>query len=324
MIPSLTSKINLIESEINQLHFPKQPNNLYEPIRYFLSLGGKRMRPVLLLMGHELFGGNAKDVIKTALAIELFHNFTLIHDDIMDHAKLRRGKATVHEKWNQHIGILSGDAMLVYAYRLLGECPEKNYIQLHQIFNRVALEVCEGQQYDMDFEKTSITMNQYLEMIRLKTSVLLGSALEMGAVLAQANEVDARNIYEFGEHLGIAFQIQDDLLDAYGDPDKFGKLVGGDIIANKKTYLLVAALQEANSKQHEKINLLLNGSEVNDEQKIKSMLTLYDELNIREKTQEEMNKHFKIAMHKLNLIAVEENKKTELKLLAEHLLIRVH
>lgn len=323
MISVLNPKIKLIEEHLNQLSFPKHPDNLYEPIRYFLSLGGKRMRPILLLLGNELFDGKYEKVLPQALAIELFHNFTLIHDDIMDRAELRRGKETVHTKWNQHVGILSGDAMLVYAYQLLAKCEEKYFIKIHQLFNQVALEVCEGQQYDMDFENKLISIDEYLEMIRLKTSVLLGTSLEMGAVLAGANEKDAKKLYLFGEHLGMAFQLQDDLLDAFGDPEKFGKKQGGDILANKKTYLLLCALRDANQEQKEKLMHFLFTTDVSNKEKIENVIHIYNSLSVKEKTQEEMNKHFELAKLSLDEIPVSNEKKETLLQLAESLMIRV-
>lgn len=324
MIALVDPKIKLIEQGLESLSFPAHPNNLYEPIRYFLSLGGKRMRPVLLLLGHELFGGKSEKVLAQALAIELFHNFTLIHDDIMDNADVRRGKKTIHAKWNHHIGILSGDAMLVYAYQLLGQCEERHFIKIHQLFNKVALEVCEGQQYDMDFEKQEASIDDYLKMIRLKTSVLLGTSLEIGARLADANEQDAKNLYLFGEHIGIAFQLQDDLLDAFGDPEKFGKTVGGDIIANKKTFLLLSALRDSDLTDKEKLqNYLLPGS-YSQEEKLNFVLSLYAKLDVKQKTQAEMLHHFTIAQEHLAKIQVPKERKTALLELAESLLIRVN
>ena len=234
----------LAEQELEQ-----EPKNLYKPINYILNLGGKRMRPILTLMAADLFGGNHKDALQAALAIEIFHNFSLVHDDIMDDAPLRRGKATVHEKWDINTGILSGDAMLILAYRCLETYGSTNLSQLLPLFSKTAMEVCEGQQFDIDFEtRDDVSLTEYLRMIEFKTSVLVAAALKMGAIVAGANTADQDNIYEFGRNLGIAFQLQDDYLDAFGDPKTFGKQVGGDIIENKKTFLYLKALQLADSK----------------------------------------------------------------------------
>ena len=218
---------------------------LYEPVKYILSLGGKRMRPVLALMGNEMFDGNVDDCVTSALGIEVFHNFTLLHDDIMDNAPLRRGEATVHEKWNTNAAILSGDVMFVQAFTLVTSCKPEHLRAIIDIFNVTAIEVCEGQQLDMEFEtREDVSLEEYLEMIRLKTSVLVGCSLEIGAVLANASKEDAKKLYDFGMNLGMAFQIKDDLLDVFGDAEVFGKQVGGDILANKKTYLLLKALED--------------------------------------------------------------------------------
>lgn len=322
MIPAISSHIALIESSIQEISLPGKPENLYEPIRYFMSLGGKRMRPVLLLLGHELFGGKAKDVIPQALAVEIFHNFSLVHDDIMDNAPLRRAKATVHEKWNRNIAILSGDAMLVKAYEYLGQTHSPHFKKIFDLFNKTALEVCEGQQYDMDFENQSVSIADYLEMIRLKTSVLLGASLTIGAILANASDKDCEHLYQFGQHLGIAFQLQDDLLDAFGDPEKFGKKTGGDIAANKKTYLMLTALQDAEGATKEALTsaLLLH----KHDEKITRILAIFEQLNVKEKTRAEMDKHFATAKSHLEKIEAETGQKNILLQLSESLMIRVH
>lgn len=229
----------------------KQPKNLYKPITYIINLGGKRMRPVLTLMATDLFGGNTKNALHAALAVEIFHNFSLVHDDIMDDAPLRRGQETVHEKWDLNTGILSGDAMLILAYRCLEVYEGEVLGQLLSLFSKTAIEVCEGQQFDIDFEtRNDVSLSEYLKMIEFKTSVLVAAALKMGAIIAEANVVDQNLIYEFGRNLGIAFQLQDDYLDAFGDPKTFGKQVGGDIIENKKTFLYLRALQLADDKSN--------------------------------------------------------------------------
>lgn len=240
----------LLENTLNRQDFNDKPVELYEPISYILSLGGKRLRPALTLAACELFGGDANDALIPAMGIEIFHNFTLIHDDIMDKAPLRRGKKTVHEKWNSDVAILSGDAMLVKAYQYIVTVRPEILPQVVKVFNQTALEVCEGQQYDMNFEtQEDVSEDDYIEMIRLKTSVLLGCALEIGALVSGASVTQSDLIYRFGESIGIAFQIQDDILDAFGDPEKFGKAVGGDILNNKNTILRLYAQHNANKEQ---------------------------------------------------------------------------
>lgn len=310
-----------LETEIAKLDFPAAPANLYDPLRYFMRLGGKRMRPMLTLMGAELFGTPAEKAIHAALAVEIFHNFTLIHDDIMDEAPLRRSKPTVHEKWNQSVAILSGDVLFVKAYQELCKQDPSVLPELMQIFNTTAIEVCEGQQMDMDFEtKTNVSIPDYIEMIRLKTSVLLGCALEMGAIVAGASMENRRLIYEFGQHIGIAFQIQDDILDLFADPEKFGKQVGGDVLANKKTLLLLKAFELANENQ--KAKLYSYSMEVIPDLKIAQTKTLFEQLGVRTAAREMMDQHYAIAMNALDQITVDENQKTALKELADFLLVR--
>ncbi len=244
----------LISEEVNKLAFPEYPVALYEPISYILSLGGKRMRPALLLMACDLFGGDIEAAISPALAIEVFHNFTLMHDDIMDNAPLRRGSVTVHERWNNNVGILSGDVMLVQGYKLMMQVEDRLLRPILDIFNTTAVGVCEGQQLDMEFEeRNDVGIDEYINMIRLKTAVVLGGALKIGALIGGADSKDADLLSSFGEHLGIAFQLQDDILDVYGDPEKFGKQVGGDIISNKKTFLLIKALESADAQQKKEL-----------------------------------------------------------------------
>ena len=247
----------LIDEELGKIGLPNSPEQLYDPLRYFLKLGGKRIRPMLTLLSAELFGSTAANAMPQALCIEVFHNFTLIHDDIMDEAPLRRNQQTVHEKWNRDVAILSGDVLMIKAYQLLGEIEPRLLPAAFELFNRTAIEVCEGQQMDMDFEERSdVSIDEYIEMIRLKTSVLLGCALEIGSIVAEASDKDRAAIYDFGQHIGIAFQIQDDILDLYADPDKFGKQVGGDVIANKKTLLHLTALKNATKEQLEVLKQL--------------------------------------------------------------------
>ena len=310
-----------IEDELTKLSFPAAPSNLYDPLRYFMVLGGKRMRPILTLMGAEAFGKKINDAIPAALSIELFHNFSLIHDDIMDEAPIRRGQATVHEKWNKNIAILSGDVLLVKAYQELAKQDSEVLPDLLDLFNKTAVEVCEGQQFDMDFEiKKNVEISEYIEMIRLKTSVLLGCALEMGAIIGGASENDRKLIYEFGQQIGIAFQIQDDILDLYADPKKFGKQVGGDIITNKKTLLLLKAFELADSEEKEKLNKLLE--EKDFDLKIASVKFLFDTIGVCEACKKIMNDHYLNAIEAIDKTSISEEKKKPLIQLAAYLMDR--
>jgi geranylgeranyl diphosphate synthase type II len=310
---------------IEAFDLPAEPASLYDPIKYILTLGGKRMRPVATLMGCDMFGGDVNDALSSAMAIEVFHNFSLIHDDIMDEAPLRRGKQTVHQKWNGNVGILSGDAMLVKSYQLLAQGPAPLLPNLLSIFNTTALEVCEGQQYDMDFEqRLDVSIAEYLEMIRLKTAVLLGASLKIGALIGGASHEDAQHLCEFGQHLGIAFQLQDDILDVYADADKFGKQVGGDIIANKKTYLLITALQKATGEKAELLGKLLGPNSLTDELKVESVKTIYADLQVRAAAEQAMQEHFAIALKHIAAIGLEPAQKAPLLALADQLMVREH
>lgn len=272
---SIEEFIGLVQDEVNQYHFPKQPEGLYEPLDYFLKIGGKRLRPVLTLLGADLFGGDIQKAVKPAVGIELFHNFTLVHDDIMDDAPLRRGKSTVHEMWNLNTAILSGDVLFVDAFEKVSDVDEPFLKDVIKVFVQTAREVCEGQQKDMDFEsEMDVTEDEYIHMIQFKTSVLLGCALQIGAIISGANKSDAEHLYQFGLSLGTSFQIKDDYLDAFGDPEKFGKQVGGDIIANKKTLLLIKALELASDSQKSELLALLDES--NLETKVEAVKQLYD------------------------------------------------
>ncbi|MEN9729287.1 MAG: Dimethylallyltranstransferase [Bacteroidota bacterium] len=302
-----------LEAEIKQQRLGESPQELYEPIRYLMQLGGKRIRPVLCLLSYSLFKTDWEKVVSTALSIEIFHNFTLMHDDIMDKAPLRRGKQTVHEKWNDNIAILSGDVMLVNAYQYLNQCNHLTlgeYQHLITRFNRTAAEVCEGQQMDMNFEsRTTVTVEEYIEMIRLKTSVLIGLSMEMGGILAGVDASIAKTLYEIGECIGLGFQLKDDLLDVYGDPEKFGKQVGGDILANKKTYLLIRALETAQGESLETLNLWLDASNPNSVEKVQAVTQLYTDLGIRKETESKINQYFDqaiLAIDQLNLQAAQQ------------------
>jgi geranylgeranyl diphosphate synthase type II len=292
---TLENYSKLIEKEITSFSFPSSPLNLYDPLRYFMTLGGKRMRPMLTLMSAKLFHKSVEESMDAALAVELFHNFSLIHDDIMDEAPLRRSKQTVHKKWNSNIAILSGDVLFVKAYELICKNPPNLIPALMQVFNRTAIEVCEGQQMDMDFEtRNDVSSDEYIEMIRLKTSVLLGCALEMGAIIGETSIENRKALYDFGVHLGIAFQIQDDLLDLYGNPEKVGKKVGGDVLANKKTLLSILAKSIASEEQVTQLTLLQN--EPNDDRKLALTISVFESLQIHDRCKIEMSKHYSFAM----------------------------
>jgi len=308
----------IFENLLKEYQFPGAPSNLYDPLNYFMNLGGKRIRPLLTLMSVELFGSKVEEAFPSALSVEFFHNFSLIHDDIMDKAPLRRNQETVHAKWNDNIAILAGDVLLVKAYQELQKQDPKHIIKLLNIFNKTAVEVCEGQQMDMDFElRSDVSVADYIEMIRLKTSVLLGGALQMGAVIANASEKDQQLIYDFGESLGIAFQIQDDILDLYGDPKKFGKQVGGDIITNKKTYLLLKAIEK--QKGNEVDSMLL----IEDENlKVKTAQDLIKVLGIYEEAQELKSYYQSNAMKSLSEITVSNESKAVLVELSDFLFNR--
>lgn len=301
-------------------HFPERPVNLYEPAAYFLSIGGKRVRPVLCLMGNELFGEISKNAYYTAIAIELFHNFTLIHDDMMDAAPLRRGMVTVHEKYNNNIALLSGDVVLIKSYEYLNKVSADQIHRILGVFNKTAIEVCEGQQLDMDYEKQeNVALDDYINMITLKTSVLLACSLQAGAMLGGASAGNCDHIYEFGKNLGIAFQIQDDYLDAFGDPDKFGKEAGGDIRQNKKTFLLLHALSVCNDEQRNELKSLMSKS---DDDKVKKVLGIFKACNVDEWAKELKEQYYQKAMQHLEAVAVTETRKQPLKELADFLISR--
>lgn len=314
----------LISDSIQNSQFPNQPTNLYDPIRYFLSLGGKRIRPALTLVAAEMFDiPEITDALPAAKSIEYFHNFSLVHDDVMDKAPLRRGKATVHEKWDLNVAILSGDGLLVKAYDELANSAPLYIADLLKTFNRVAMQVCEGQQLDMDYEHTDrISMDQYIEMIRLKTSVLLGGALQMGAILADANLIDQKLIYEFGEYIGIAFQLQDDVLDAYGNPETFGKQIGGDILINKKTYLLVKLMEIIKEEDRTVLQNLLGTTILDNPNKLQDMLSLYQDYNIKEYADRLKDTYTQRAFERLSAINIPNHKKETLISLSTQLLIR--
>ncbi|MEP6746230.1 MAG: polyprenyl synthetase family protein [Bacteroidota bacterium] len=310
----------LFKEKFEVAHFPKEPATLYDPNNYFLTIGGKRVRPVMCLMGNELFGEIIPDAYHVATAIELFHNFTLIHDDIMDKAPLRRGMQTVHEKYDASTALLAGDVMLVRAYDYLNKIKTIYIHQILHLFNKTAKEVCEGQQLDMDFEKQElVSMEQYLKMIELKTSVSLAASLQSGAVLGGAGEGNQRHLYEFGRNLGIAFQVQDDYLDAFGDPEKFGKKVGGDIIANKKTFLMIHALEVAPEPRRKKLLQLMKD---NPADKVNEVLDIFTACGVDKWAVDLKEKYTTIAFQHLEDIMVMNKRKDPLQKLAEFLVKR--
>jgi len=309
-------------ARFNAPHFPLQPKTLYAANDYFLGLGGKRIRPVMCLMGNELFDNIGADAWHVATAIELFHNFTLVHDDIMDMAPLRRGLETVHHKFGTNTALLAGDVMLVAAYESLNKIHTSYIRQIMSLFSKTAREVCEGQQLDMDFEKTaSVSLHDYLQMIELKTSVLLAASLQMGAILGGAGEGNRDHLYQFGKNLGIAFQVQDDYLDAFGDPGKFGKAAGGDIRQNKKTFLLIHALEAANDVQKEELNFLISE---NAADKVERVLKIFRDCNVDEWAQALKQEYLNKSLHSLEEIAVLSARKKPLLELADFLIQREH
>ncbi len=301
----------------------KEPRNLYEPVTYILGLGGKRIRPVLTLMSTEIFDASYKEALPAALAVEVFHNFSLIHDDIMDDAPLRRGNETVHEKWDVNTGILSGDAMLILAYQYFEQYEPLIFRELAKLFSKTALEVCEGQQWDVDFEnREDVTLPEYLKMIQYKTAVLLGAAMKMGAIIAQTSTQNANFIYDFGLHLGIAFQLQDDYLDAYGNPETFGKQVGGDIIENKKTYLYLKAMEFASADQKDQLLHLYSIQPEDNFDKIKSVKALFIETGAAEATQNAIEGFTLKAFDTLDKLEIHPDKKSILRAFGENLMGR--
>ncbi|WP_378181416.1 polyprenyl synthetase family protein [Aquimarina sp. SS2-1] len=301
----------------------KEPKNLYEPISYILNLGGKRLRPTLVLMTSEIFGSSYEKALDAALAIEVFHNFSLVHDDIMDDAPLRRGKETVHEKWDINTGILSGDAMLINAYQLFENYNGDTFKQLAKLFTKTAIEVCEGQQYDIDFEtREDVTIPEYLKMIEYKTAVLVAAAMQMGAIIAEASDTCKSSIYDFGRLLGLAFQLQDDYLDAFGDPETFGKQVGGDIIENKKTFLYLTSIEGADSNVKKQLEGLFSLNPENPSEKVQTVKAIFEATGAKEKTRLEIEKYTKKAFGVLNNLSISEEKKTVLRAFGEQLMNR--
>ena len=295
------------------LPYERKPKSLYEPVEYVLSLGGKRIRPVLMLMGYNLWRQHPEDILMPAIGLETYHNYTLLHDDLMDNADVRRGHQTVHRRWDANKAILSGDSMLVLAYQRMQQVPADKLPAVLDLFTETALEIGEGQEYDMTFEtRNDVTEEEYIEMIRLKTSVLLACALKIGALLADAPQEDADRLYRFGEQLGLAFQLQDDLLDVYGDPKVFGKAIGGDITSNKKTYMLINAINRANAEQRKELEQWIAAKDFNREEKVAAVTRLYDEIGIRQLCEEKINYYFSQARKTLSQVQVPEDRKAAL------------
>ncbi len=318
-----TELLDKFKESLSQERINRCPASLYEPINYVLSMGGKRMRPVLMLLAYNLYRDDIERVMPQAIALETYHNYTLMHDDLMDNADVRRGKTTVHRKWDDNTAILSGDSMLVLSYQRMARCEEPMLRKIIDLFTETALQIGEGQQYDIEFERRDdVTEDEYIEMIRLKTSVLLACALKMGAIIADAPEGDADNLYLFGEKVGLAFQLQDDYLDVYGDPAVFGKAIGGDIVSNKKTYMLINALNKANDKQREELDRWLSATDFDRKDKIAAVTRLYDEIGIDRLAQEKISCMFEESKRYLEALNVSSESKAELAAYVQHLMVR--
>lgn len=314
----------IVNIELEKLNWSKEPQGLYSPIKYVLTLGGKRVRPALTLMSCNIFSDDISQAIAPALGLEVFHNFTLLHDDIMDKAPIRRGKETVHIKWNDNTAILSGDVMQIEAFKLMTFAPDIVLKEVLSLFTQTAAEICEGQQYDMEFEnRNEVSADEYLEMIRLKTAVLLGCSLKTGALIGGANSTDAQHLYDFGLHVGLAFQLKDDLLDVYGNEENFGKKIGGDIICNKKTYLLIQAQKNANPDQKKELNYWLEQINFDSGEKIKAITDLYNSIGVKKICEDMMSNFYNKAIANLENVQVESSKKHELRNLAEKLMQRI-
>lgn len=308
---------------LENLPYNRQPISLYAPIRYVLSMGGKRIRPVLMLLAYQLYKDDPESILMQAAALETYHNYTLLHDDLMDNADLRRGHETVHKKWNANQAILSGDSMLVLAYERMAQCPKDKLARVLAIFTETALEIGEGQQYDIDFEqRTDVKEEEYIEMVRLKTSVLLACALKIGATLAGAPDEDLLNLYKFGEQVGLAFQLQDDFLDVYSDPKVFGKAIGGDITSNKKTYMLINAFNHANDAQREELTRWITAKTFDREEKVAAVTRLYNEIGVDKLALDKIAYCFEQSKKYLDAVKVEEDKKTVLRQYAEKMMSR--
>ncbi|MDR3250800.1 MAG: polyprenyl synthetase family protein [Tannerella sp.] len=321
---SLEQVSSIVETEIGKIYFDMSPRSLFEPIEYTLTLGGKRIRPIFTVLACNMYNEDIEDALFPAMGLEVFHNFTLLHDDLMDQADKRRNKLTVHKIWNANTAVLSGDAMLIASYRLLAKTSKPLLGNIMNLFTQTALEICCGQQYDMEFEKRSdVSEDEYMEMIRLKTAVLIACCLKTGAIVGGASENDAESLYRFGLNIGLAFQLQDDLLDVYGDADIFGKNIGGDILCDKKTFLLINATHLANEEQKSKLEFFRNpASAFNPEDKIRTFTEIYSQLNIKEITQNRMNNLYELALNELDSLEVSAESLSEIRKLSAMLMQR--
>ena len=315
--------LNKVNAFLANLPYERKPYSLYEPIKYVLSMGGKRIRPILMLLGYNLFKDDPEKILMNAIALETYHNYTLLHDDLMDQADLRRGHETVHKKWNANTAILSGDSMLVLAYDRMAQCDEKHLPEVLRLFTTTALEIGEGQQYDMEFEnRNDVKEEEYIGMIRLKPSVLLACALKIGAILADASPEDADNLYRFGEQIGLAFQLQDDYLDVYGDTKVFGKEIGGDITSNKKTFMLINAFNHANAEQRKELQKWVDAKDFDRKEKVEAVTRLYNEIGIDKMAQDKIAYYFEQSKKYLDAIHVDAARKSELQQYAQRMMER--
>ena len=315
--------LKMVNEFLDHLSYDRKPESLYEPIKYVLSMGGKRIRPTLMLLAYNLYKENPEDILMNACALETYHNYTLLHDDLMDNADMRRGHLTVHKKWNDNTAILSGDSMLVLAFQRMMQCDTKHLKDILDLFTVTALEIGEGQQYDMEFEtRNDVKEEEYIEMIRLKTSVLLACALKIGAILADASAEDADNLYKFGEQIGLAFQLQDDYLDVYGDSKVFGKEIGGDITSNKKTYMLINAFNKANDAQRKELTRWVSARDFDRNEKVDAVTRLYNEIGINQLVQDKIAYYFAQSKKFLDAVNVPEEKKEELRKYAQKMMKR--
>ena len=315
--------LKMVNGALEGLVYDRKPATLYDPIKYVLSLGGKRVRPVLMLLAYNLYKEDPEKIMTQAIALETYHNFTLLHDDLMDNADMRRGHETVHRKWDPNQAILSGDTMLLQAFQRMGQCEADKLQQVIGVFTETTLEIDEGQQLDVEFEtRNDVTEDEYVEMIRLKTSVLLACAVKIGAILAGASEEDQDNLYKFGEQIGLAFQLQDDLLDVYGDPKVFGKNIGGDITSNKKTYMLINAVNRANAQQREELTKWIEAKTFDRNEKVKAVTRLYDEIGIRALCEQKMEACYELGLQHLAKVSVSEERKATLKAYAAAMMKR--
>ena len=315
--------LQLVNQCLDQLAYDRKPASLYEPIQYVLSLGGKRIRPVLMLMAYNLWKPQPEDILMPAIGLETYHNFTLLHDDLMDNADVRRGQPTVHRRWDANKAILSGDNMLVLAFQRMQQVPADKLPAVLSVFTQTALEIDEGQEFDVAFEtRNDVTEAEYIEMIRLKTSVLLACAMKIGGLLADAPQQDVERLYRFGESIGLAFQLQDDLLDVYGDPKVFGKAIGGDIVSNKKTFMLINAFNRANPEQRQELERWIGAKTFNRDVKVSSVTRLYDAIGIRQLCEQKINDYFQLADKTLAEIQVPDDSKQQLRQYMDELLHR--